>query len=140
MAMTYGYAYVASVSMGANKNQFLKAVIEAESYPGASLIIAYSPCINHGIDMGMSQEEEKRAVECGYWPLYRYNPLLVEEGKNPFILDSKEPTGSVKDFLMSEVRYSSLTRTFPKNAEKLFAEAEKDIKERYRLYKRMAEE
>ncbi|MBN1907718.1 MAG: pyruvate:ferredoxin (flavodoxin) oxidoreductase [Deltaproteobacteria bacterium] len=140
MAMTYGYVYVASVAMGANKNQFLKAIIEAESYPGASLIIAYSPCINHGINMGMSQEEEKRAVECGYWPLYRYNPLLAEEGKNPFILDSKEPTGSVKDFLMSEVRYSSLTRTFPQNAEKLFTEAEKDIKERYRLYKKMAEE
>jgi pyruvate-ferredoxin/flavodoxin oxidoreductase len=139
MAMTYGYVYVASVAMGANKNHFLKAIIEAESYPGASLIIAYAPCINHGIDMGMSQEEEKRAVECGYWPLYRYNPLLAEEGKNPFILDSKEPTGSVKDFLMSEVRYSSLTRTFPKNAEKLFAEAEEDIKERYRLYKKMAE-
>ncbi len=140
MAMTYGYVYVASVAMGANKNQFLKAIIEAESYPGASLVIAYSPCINHGINMGMSQEEEKRAVECGYWPLYRYNPLLAEEGKNPFILDSKEPTGSLKDFLMSEVRYSSLTRTFPQNAEKLFAEAEKDIKERYRLYKKMAEE
>jgi pyruvate-ferredoxin/flavodoxin oxidoreductase len=140
MAMTYGYVYVASVAMGANKNQFLKAIIEAESYPGASLIIAYAPCINHGIDMGMSQEEEKRAVECGYWPLYRYNPLLAKEGKNPFILDSKEPTGSVKEFLMSEVRYSSLTRTFPQNAERLFADAEKDIKDRYMLYKKMAEE
>ncbi|NLA73999.1 MAG: pyruvate:ferredoxin (flavodoxin) oxidoreductase, partial [Deltaproteobacteria bacterium] len=140
MAMTYGYVYVASVAMGANKNQFMKAIIEAESYPGASLIIAYSPCINHGINMGMSQEEEKRAVECGYWPLYRYNHLLAKEGKNPFILDSKEPTGNVIDFLMSEVRYSSLTRTFPENAKILFAEAEKDIKERYRLYKKMAEE
>ena len=90
--------------------------------------------------MGMSQEEEKRAVECGYWPLYRYNPLLAREGKNPFILDSKEPAGSVKDFLMGEVRYSSLTRTFPENAEKLFDEAEKDVKERYKIYKRMAEE
>jgi pyruvate-ferredoxin/flavodoxin oxidoreductase len=140
MAITYGYVYVASVAMGANKNQFMKAITEAESYPGASLIIAYAPCINHGIDMGMSQEEEKRAVECGYWPLYRYNPLLSKEGKNPFILDSKEPAGSVKDFLMSEVRYSSLTRTFPQNAENLFTEAEKDVKERYRLYKKLAEE
>ncbi|MBN2418222.1 MAG: pyruvate:ferredoxin (flavodoxin) oxidoreductase, partial [Deltaproteobacteria bacterium] len=140
MAMTYGYVYVASVAMGANKNQYMKAIVEAESYPGASLIIAYAPCINHGINMGMSQEEEKRAVECGYWPLYRYNPLLAKEGKNPFILDSKEPTGSVKDFLMGEVRYSSLTRTFPENAERLFEEAERDIKERYQIYKRMAEE
>jgi pyruvate-ferredoxin/flavodoxin oxidoreductase len=140
MAMTYGYVYVASVAMGANKNQFMKAIIEAESYPGASLIIAYAPCINHGINMGMSQEEEKRAVECGYWPLYRYNPLLAREGKNPFILDSKEPAGNVKDFLMGEVRYSSLTRTFPENAERLFEEAEKDVKERYKIYKRMAEE
>ncbi len=140
MAMTYGYVYVASVAMGANKNQFMKAIVEAESYPGSSLIIAYAPCINHGINMGMSQEEEKRAVECGYWPLYRYNPLLASEGKNPFILDSKEPAGSVKDFLMGEVRYSSLTRTFPENADRLFEAAEKDVKERYQIYKRMAEE
>ncbi len=140
MAMTYGYVYVASVAMGANKNQFMKALVEAESYPGSSLIIAYSPCINHGINMGLSQEEEKKAVECGYWPLYRYNPLLAEEGKNPFILDSKEPKGSVKDFLMGEVRYSSLTRTFPENAEKLFEEAQKDVNERYQAYKKMAEE
>ncbi len=139
MAMTYGYVYVASVAMGANKNQFMKALVEAEAYPGSSLIIAYAPCINHGINMGMSQEEEKKAVECGYWPLYRYNPLLEQEGKNPFILDSKEPAGSVKDFLMGEVRYSSLTRTFPENAESLFEEAEKDVKRRYELYKGMAE-
>lgn len=138
MAMTYGYVYVASVAMGANKNQFMKALVEAESYPGASLIIAYSPCINHGINMGMSQEEEKRAVECGYWPLYRYNPLLAKEGKNPFILDSKEPSGDVKDFLMGEVRYSSLTRTFPENAEALFEAAAADVKERYEAYKKMA--
>ncbi len=139
MAMTYGYVYVASVAMGANKNQFMKALVEAENYPGSSLIIAYAPCINHGINMGLSQEEEKKAVECGYWPLYRYNPLLEQEGKNPFILDSKEPAGSVKDFLMGEVRYSSLTRTFPENAEKLFEEAEKDVKRRYEIYKTMAE-
>ena len=140
MAMTYGYVYVASVAMGANKNQFMKALVEAEAYPGSSLIIAYAPCINHGINMGLSQEEEKKAVECGYWPLYRYNPLLEQEGKNPFILDSKEPAGSVKDFLMGEVRYSSLTRTFPENAETLFEEAEKDVKRRYEIYKEMAED
>ena len=138
MAMTYGYVYVASVSMGANKNQFMKALIEAESYKGPSLIIAYSPCINHGIDMGFSQEEAKKAVETGYWPLYRYNPMLKPEGKNPFILESKEPQGDFKQFLMGEVRYSSLTRTFPKNAETLFKKAEDDMKERYESYKQMA--
>jgi len=131
MAMSYGYVYVASVAMGSNKNQLMKAVLEAESYPGPSLIIAYSPCINHGIDMGLTQEEEKKAVEAGYWTLYRYNPALKEEGKNPFILDSKEPTGDFKEFLMGEVRYSSLTRTFPKNAEVLFEKAAQNVKERY---------
>jgi pyruvate-ferredoxin/flavodoxin oxidoreductase len=138
MAMTYGYVYVASVAMGANRGQFMKALVEAESYPGASLIIAYAPCINHGIDMGLTQEEEKRAVETGYWPLYRYNPLLKEEGKNPFILDSKEPAGDFREFLMGEVRYSSLTRTFPDTAEELFKKAEEDMKERYEIYKQMA--
>ncbi|MDB9823314.1 pyruvate:ferredoxin (flavodoxin) oxidoreductase, partial [Deltaproteobacteria bacterium] len=138
MAMTYGYVYVASVAMGANKNQFMKALVEAESYPGPSLILAYSPCINHGINMGFSQEEAKKAVERGYWPLYRYNPVLKEEGKNPFILDSKEPAGDFKEFLMGEVRYSSLTRTFPDNAEKLFKKAEEEVKERYEIYKHMA--
>lgn len=138
MAMTYGYIYVASVAMGANKNQFLKAVIEGESYDGPSLIIAYSPCINHGINMTHSQEEEKKAVESGYWSLYRYDPRLKKEGKNPFILDSKEPKGVFQEFLMGEVRFSSLTRTFPENAEKLFKKAEEDMKERYENYKRMA--
>ena len=138
MAMTYGYVYVASVAMGANKNQFLKATLEAESYPGPSLIIAYAPCINHGINMGLSQEEEKKAVETGYWTLYRYNPLLKEEGKNPFILDSKEPKGDFKEFLLGEVRYSSLTRTFPDHAEKLFEKAQEDMKQRYETYKEMA--
>ena len=137
MAMTYGYVYVASVAMGANKNQVLKAIIEAESYPGPSLIIAYSPCINHGIDMGLSQEEAKRAVECGYWPLYRFNPELKKEGKNPFILESKEPKGGFKEFLLSEVRYSSLTRTFPENADSLFKKAEEDMQERFKAYKKM---
>ena len=138
--MTYGYVYVASVAMGANKNQLMKAVVEAESYRGPSLIISYAPCINHGINMGMTQEEEKKAVEAGYWPLYRYDPRLKEEGKNPFILDSKEPTGNFREFLMGEVRYSSLTRTFPESAEKLFDMAEKQMKERYELYKHMAEQ
>lgn len=141
MAMTYGYVYVAQVAMGANQNQLMKALVEAESYPGPSLIIAYAPCINHGLRLGMgcTQRQEKNAVEAGYWHLYRYNPLLKEEGKNPFILDSKEPTASFRDFLMSEVRYSSLTRTFPERAEILFESAEKHAKERYEGYKRMAE-
>lgn len=139
MAMTYGYVYVASVAMGANKNQLLKAVIEAESYPGPSLIIAYAPCINHGINMGRSQEEEKRAVEAGYWTLYRYDPRLKEEGENPFILDSKDPKMGFKEFLMGEVRYSSLTRTFPDVAEKLFEMAEKEAQERLEFLKKLAQ-
>ena len=139
MAMAYGYVYVASVSMGANKNQVLKAILEAETYDGPSLVIAYSPCINHGINMGQSMEEGKKAVESGYWPLYRYDPRLKEEGKNPFVLDSKEPKGDFQEFLLGEVRYSSLRRTFPDNAESLFQKAEKDMKERYQIYKHMAE-
>ena len=138
MAMTYGYVYVASVSMGANKNQFMKALVEAESYKGPSLIIAYAPCINHGINMGLSQEEMKKAVETGYWPLYRFNPRLKDEGKNPFVLDSKEPAGDFREFLMGEVRYSSLTRTFPENAEALFKKAEEDMHDRYETYKKLA--
>jgi pyruvate-ferredoxin/flavodoxin oxidoreductase len=138
MAMTYGYVYVASVAMGANKNQFMKAIVEAESYQGPSLIIAYAPCINHGMNMGRSQHEEKRAVEAGYWTLYRYDPRLKGEGKNPFILDSKEPSADFKEFLMGEVRYASLTRTFPDNADALFKKAEEDMKERYEIYKQMA--
>jgi len=141
MAMTYGYVYVAQVAMGANKIQFLKAINEAESYPGPSIIIAYAPCINHGISAGMgkSQEEEKKAVECGYWHLYRHNPLLEKEGKNPFTLDSKEPTGNFREFLMGEVRYSSLVKTFPDKAEALLIAAESDAKRRYNSYKRLAE-
>ena len=139
MATTYGYVYVASVAMGANQGQFLKAIMEAESYPGPSLVIGFAPCINHGIDMAKTQEEEKKAVESGYWPLYRYNPLLKKEGKNPFILDSKEPKGSFRDFLLGEIRYSSLTRTFPEHAEKLFQQAEQDMREKFAVYKAMAE-
>jgi pyruvate-ferredoxin/flavodoxin oxidoreductase len=139
MAMTYGYVYVASVAMGANMNQFMKAIVEAEKYNGPSLIIAYSPCINHGINMGRSQHESKKAVEAGYWPLYRYNPLLKAEGKNPFTLDSKDPTGDFKEFILGEVRYSSLKRTFPKKADALFEQAEEDMKERLESYKRLAQ-
>jgi len=140
MLMTYGYVYVAQVAMGASQNQYLKALREAEAYPGPSIIIAYAPCINHGLraSMGKTQEEEKKAVECGYWSLYRYNPLLEKEGKNPFQLDSKEPDWSkFQDFLNGEVRYTSLKKTFPAEADKLFTEAEKSSKWRYDSYKRL---
>ncbi len=140
MAMAYGYVYVAQVAMGADNNQLVKAMVEAERYHGPSLIIAYAPCIAHGIKAGMSktQDQEKRAVKAGYWHLYRYNPLLKEEGKNPFILDSKEPTESFRDFLLSEVRFASLKIEFPEVAEELYKKAEKDAKERYETYKRLA--
>ena len=139
MAMSYGYVYVAQVSMGSNKQQFLNALIEAEKYHGPSLIIAYAPCINHGINMSKSQDEEKRAVDCGYWQLYRYNPTLKEEGKNPFTLDSKEPTGDYQEFILGETRYSSLKKTQPEAAEKLFKENEEESKARYEGYKKLAE-
>ncbi|WP_058484898.1 pyruvate:ferredoxin (flavodoxin) oxidoreductase [Defluviitalea phaphyphila] len=140
MMMSYGYVYVAQVAMGANQNQLIKALVEAESYPGPSLIIAYAPCINHGIKggMGCAQIESKKAVEAGYWHLYRYNPLLKEQGKNPFILDSKAPTADYKEYLMNEVRYSALTRTFPEIADKLFEQSEKDAKERFEAYQKLA--
>ncbi|WP_409068674.1 pyruvate:ferredoxin (flavodoxin) oxidoreductase [Clostridium sp. FAM 1755] len=142
MAMTYGYVYVAQIAMGADKNQTLKAIAEAEAYPGPSLIIAYAPCINHGLKAGMgcSQLEEKKAVDCGYWGLYRFNPELKEAGKNPFSLDSKEPKESFKDFLMGEVRYASLAKQFPESAEALFAKTEQDAKERLANYKKLAEQ
>lgn len=138
MAMTYGYVYVASVAMGANKNQLMKAMVDAESYDGPSLIIAYAPCINHGIDMGRSQNEAKKAVESGYWPLYRFDPRLSAEGKNPFILESKDPSGDFREFLKGEVRYSSLAITFPEKAEELLKKAEADMKDRFEIYKRLA--
>ncbi|NLW55999.1 MAG: pyruvate:ferredoxin (flavodoxin) oxidoreductase [Firmicutes bacterium] len=140
MAMSYGYVYVASIAMGADKNQTLKAIVEAERYQGPSLVIAYSPCINHGINMGKSQREAELAVKAGYWPLYRYNPELALEGKNPFILDSKEPSASYQDFLKGEVRYASLAKLFPERAEVLFKQAEKEAKLRYEMYKRLAQE
>jgi pyruvate-ferredoxin/flavodoxin oxidoreductase len=141
MAMTYGYVYVTSVAMGANKNQFMKAIKEAESYPGPSLVIAYAPCINHGIraGMGKTQNEMKLAVESGYWPLYRYDPRLAKEGKNPFQLDSKEPNGTLKEFIMGEVRYNSLTRTFPDEATRLHDLLEEDVNDRFKKYKSMSE-
>ncbi len=141
MAMSYGYVYVAQIAMGADKNQTLKAIAEAEAYPGPSLIIAYSPCISHGLKAGMgcSQAETKRAVECGYWSLYRHNPQLKEAGKNPFTLDSKEPTANFRDFLMGEVRFSSLKKSFPEMAEELFVKTEQDAMERVQNYRRLAE-
>lgn len=140
MAMSYGYVYVAQVAMGADKNQTLKAIAEAEAYDGPSLIIAYAPCINHGLKVGMgcSQLEEKRAVDCGYWATYRFNPELKEQGKNPFILDSKEPTANFRDFLMGEVRFSSLQKMFPDTAEALFEKTEKDAMTRLDGYKKLA--
>ena len=142
IAMGYGYVYVAQVAMGADRNQLLKAMREAEAYDGPSIIIAYAPCINHGIKAGMnkSQSVMKDAVDAGYWHLYRYNPDLKKEGKNPFILDSKEPKADFRQFLMSEVRYAQLTTAFPDTAEDLFEKAEEDAKNRYHTYKRMAEQ
>ncbi len=176
IAMSYGYIYVAQVSLGADKNQLIKAIVEAESYPGPSLIIAYAPCISHGINMTYSLDQAKiikaiveaesypgpsliiayapcishginmtysldqakKAVDSGYWQLYRYNPALEQEGKNPFILDSKEPTSPFKEFLESEVRYTSLKRAFPEIAEELFDLSEKDAKKRLDGYKKLA--
>ena len=140
MAMSYGYVYVAQVDMGANQAQYLKAIREAEAYPGPSLIIAYAPCINHGFrNMGQSQQQGELAVECGYWHLYRFNPMLEKEGKNPFTLDSKEPNWpNFQKFLMSEVRYSSLKQTFPQAAEELFKAAEENAKWRYNSYVRLS--
>ena len=145
MATTYGYVYVAQIAMGADQAQCLKAIREAEAYPGPSLIIAYAPCINHGLKakggMGKSQAEETKAVECGYWHLWRYNPELAEEGKNPFSLDSKEPDWSkFHDFLLGEVRYLSVKKAYPNEAEELFAEAERMAKLRYNSYIRKSKE
>ncbi len=141
MAMTYGYVYVASVGMGANKQQMIKAFSEAESYDGPSLIMAYSPCINHGIKKGMgkTQEETSLAVKSGYWPLYRFNPMLTAEGKNPFVLDSKEPDGSLQAYLAGEVRYAALHMIFPDEAKRLHTRLEAEFTDRYAALKRKAE-
>lgn len=142
MAMSYGYVYVAQVAMGADPAQTLKAIREAEAYPGPSLVIAYCPCIEHGMKcgMGLSQLEEKKAVECGYWHLYRYDPRLKQEGKNPFTLDSKEPTGDFQQFLMGQNRYASLKLSFPKKAQELYDKATQDAQERYSGYRRLADQ
>ena len=141
IAMSYGNVYVAHVAMGADYNQCIKTFVEAESYDGPSIIVAYAPCISHGIKGGLRgvQQVEKRAVAAGYWTNFRYDPRRQAEGKNPFQLDSKEPSASYRDFLMSEVRYNSLTRAFPDRAEKLFAQAEKDAAYNYKKLKAMAE-
>jgi pyruvate-ferredoxin/flavodoxin oxidoreductase len=141
MMMSYGNVYVAQVGINADNNQLIKALREAEEYHGPSLIICYSPCINHGIKegMGRSMATIKKAVQSGYWHLYRYNPALKKEGKNPFILDSKEPTESFRDFLMGQVRYSALQKAFPEQAEELFSMAERLANERYAIYRQMAE-
>ncbi|MBQ2111412.1 MAG: pyruvate:ferredoxin (flavodoxin) oxidoreductase, partial [Clostridia bacterium] len=139
MAMSYGYVYVAKVCMGADKNQLVKAITEAEAYKGPSLIIAYAPCINHGIKSGMgkSQAEAKKAVEAGYWPLYRYNPDLAAQGKNPFHLDSKPATASYSEFIMGENRYAALKQQFPEVASELFVRAEQEAKDKYDYYKKL---
>ena len=142
IAMSYGYVYVAQIAMGADKNQTLKAIAEAEAYPGPSLIIAYSPCINHGLKVGMgcSQLEAKRAVDSGYWAMYRYNPQLAAAGENPFKMDSKEPSMDFKEFLLGEVRYSSLLQQYPEAAEALFVKTEQDAKEKLAKYKALAKQ
>jgi pyruvate-ferredoxin/flavodoxin oxidoreductase len=141
MALGYGYVYVAQVAMGASQSQLFRAIKEAEAYPGPSMVIAYSTCINHGLRAGMSkaQEQMKNAVDAGFWQLYRYNPQLEKEGKNPFLLDSKEPDWSLfQGFLNSEVRFTSLKKSFPEEAAELFASSEMNAKWRYDSYKRMA--
>ena len=142
MAMSYGYVYVAQVAMGADPAQTLKAIREAEAYDGPSIVICYCPCIEHGMkaSMGLSQIEEKKAVECGYWHLYRYDPRRKAEGKNPFQLDSKPPTGDFQQFLMGENRYASLKLSFPEKADALYAKAAGDAKERYESYVKLAKE
>lgn len=139
MAMSYGYVYVAQISMGANMNHTIKTIAEAEAYNGPSLIIAYAPCISHGIKTGMgtSIAEEKKAVDSGYWHLYKYNPMLIDEGKNPFSLNSKEPTESYKEFIQGEVRYSALTKIFPSIAKEISDVSEQHARERYESYKRL---
>jgi pyruvate-ferredoxin/flavodoxin oxidoreductase len=137
--MTYGGIYVARVALGANDMQTVKAFVEAESYDGPSLIVAYSHCIAHGIDMSKGLEEQKKAVACGYWPLFRWDPRLADEGKNPLQLDSKGATMPFKDYAYGENRYRSLTLTNPKEAEELLKLAEKDVRNRLTLYQQLAE-
>ena len=141
IAMSYGYVYVAQCAMGADNNQVLKAMVEAESYNGPSLVICYAPCINHGIKggMGIAQLEEKKAVEAGYWNIFRYDPRLADEGKNPFMLDGKAPSASYRDFIMGEVRYNALSRQNPERAKELFAEAKANAEAKYNRLKEMSD-
>jgi len=141
IAMSYGYVYVASIAMGANMNQTLKALLEAEAYKGPSVIIAYSPCINQGISKGMgkSMEQARLAVESGYWPLYRFNPTLAAQGKNPLILESKAPDGTLQEFLSGENRYAQLEQLYPEESKRLRAQIEKEYTERYYQLKQLAE-
>ena len=139
MAMTYGSIYVAQVAMGANPNQTVKAFVEAQSYDGPSLIIAYSHCIAHGINMSTGYEQQKKAVECGHWPLYRFDPRIADQGKNPLQLDSKDPTGDFEEYAYSENRYRSLTKAKPELAKKLMALAKEDVAKRYQLMKRLSQ-
>ena len=139
IAMSYGYVYVAQIAMGADMNQTIKALTEAEAYPGPSLVIGYAPCEMHSIKGGMvnCQNEMKKAVDCGYWNMFRFNPALKAEGKNPFTLDSKAPTTDYKEFILNEARYSSLTRSFPERAEELFTKAEKTAMDRYAFLQKL---
>ena len=142
IAKSYGYVYVAQVAMGASQAQYFNVIKEAEAYHGPSLIICYAPCINHGIKIGMgrTQNEEKKAVECGYWHLWHFNPAEEDAGKNGFHLDSKEPDWSkFRDFIMGEVRYNSLMKTFPQEAEELFVATERNAKLRHEGYKKLSE-
>jgi pyruvate-ferredoxin/flavodoxin oxidoreductase len=140
MLMSYGYIYVAQVCMGADRHQTIKAIVEAEAYPGPSLVIGYAPCINHGIiaGLGSAQRQQRRAVEAGYWSLYRYNPSKIGTDENPFSLDSKDPSADFQEYLMSEVRFASLKREFPDQADRLFKKAEKDAMDRVAYYKALA--
>ena len=139
--MSYGYVYVAQVAMGADMNQTLRAIAEAEAYPGPSLIIGYAPCEMHSIKGGMQncQAEMKRAVDAGYWQMFRYNPSLIKEGKNPFTLDSKEPTASYQEFINGEARYTRLAMAFPERAKELFAKAEAAAKAKYERLKKLVD-
>jgi len=136
--MSYGYVYVARVAMGASDQQTLNAFLEADAHEGPSLIIAYSHCINHGIDMRKGLEQQKLAVQSGYWPLYRYNPRLVEEGKNPLTIDSKDPSIPLEQYAYNETRYKMLTQSDEERAELLLKQAAQDVKSRWALYKQMA--
>jgi pyruvate-ferredoxin/flavodoxin oxidoreductase len=139
MAMSYGYVYVAQISLGANPMQALKAIVEAQSYDGPSLIIAYSHCIAHGFNLRLGAQQQELAVASGYWPLYRYNPARIKEGLNPFMLDSKDPTIQLKDYIYNETRFKSLVQSQPEEAESLLQEAQEDVNRRWAKYKKMAE-